>query len=1138
MKSHKVLCRNEDGMNEKIVLIDGHSIAYRAFYGVPDLSNSEGLHTNAIYGFLNIMFKILEEEKPEYFAVVFDKEKPTFRHEIFDAYKGTRKPMPMELREQIPVLQQLLKAMQIKVLGLEGYEADDILGTIAKESEENGLLISLVSGDRDLLQIASDKIKIRIPKTKRGGTEIEDYNKDDVLEKYGVEPIQIIDLKGLMGDTADNIPGVPGIGEKRATDIIKNFASVENAYAHIEEVKPKKAQENLKEHYEQALLSKKLATICTNVPLEYEQEDLKINDFYTKEAFEIIKKLEFKSILTRFSSSISQDNHLEESFQVITKKVDLKQKINEIGEKKEQIGLFILKLPIDNKSKFEMEETGQYSLFAQLQLSEPSNEIKGILGIAVSSEQSTWCALKNEEIKEDDLLEQIEQLAKFSFSNISSIETTMLEKETIQIGMLGLKDQLDIFPANEQSNIMDLSIASYLLNPLKDTYTMEDIARDYIGISVPSYQQLFGKKSLKEVFIGQKKELAIYSCYEAYVALKGIAPLLEKLKQENMLSLFLEIEMPLVYTLYDMEYRGIMVNRQALKEYGEKLQKQIVILEKNIYDLAGETFNINSPKQLGVILFEKLKLPFAKKTKTGYSTSADILEKLRCEDPIVGMILEYRQLTKLKSTYADGLANYISDVDQRIHGKFNQTITATGRISSTEPNLQNIPIRMEIGREIRKVFIPKEDYVFLDADYSQIELRVLAAMSEDETLINAYKEEQDIHRITASQVFHTPLEEVTSLQRSNAKAVNFGIVYGISSFGLGQDLNITKKEAEEYIKKYFETYPRVKQFLEELVENGKKNGFVETLYHRKRPVPELSSSNFVQRSFGERIAMNSPIQGTAADIIKIAMLKVNQELKKRNLKSQLLLQVHDELLVETHKDEIEEVWDILQKEMYHVANLTVPLEIEINHGKNWYEAKEDKKMEVIGITGGVGVGKSLVVKLAEEIPFVKAIKADEVGHLAMEVGQTSYEKIVDLFGMEILNEDKTINRKKVAEIVFADNDKLEALNSIIHPFVREYIENAVRKAKIEGKYDYFIIEAAILLETGYQEICDEIWVVTAKEDIRRQRLKETRGYSDEKITAIMNEQMAEQEFLSHADAVIENNEDIEQVKRKLNLLLM
>ena len=923
-------------MSKKIVLIDGHSILYRAFYGVPDLSNAEGLHTNAVYGFLNIMFKILEEENPEYFTIVFDKSTPTFRHQMFEAYKGTRNPMPPELREQIPVLQELLQAMQIPVMTLEGYEADDILGTIAKKSEAAGMQVSLVSGDRDLLQLASEQIKIRIPKTKRGGTEIEDYNYKEVVEKYGVEPIQIIDLKGLMGDTADNIPGVPGIGEKRATDIVSTFGSVENAYAHIEEVKPPKARENFKEYYEQALLSKKLATICTEAPLEYKEEDLVIQDFYTKEAFELVKKLEFKNMLSRFTASMSHDDNLEEKFVIVNSRQELEILRNDIcGSTVEEIcgiGLSILKVPVDNKSKFAMEESGQYSLFA-----EPVTEKKGLLGFAVSDGEKAWAVLSGNDITEEMLLEELNKIVEMYGSN------TILDRncggDLKGIGILGLKDQLELLSVKENSSVMDLTVGAYLLNPLKDTYTAEDIARDYVGITVPSYAELFGKKQLNQVFAEQKKELAIYTCYEAYVAQKGMQPILEQLEKTKMLSLFWDIEMPLVYTLYDMEYRGIMVNRQELREYGENLEKQIVVLEKNIYELAGEEFNINSPKQLGIILFEKLKLPFGKKTKTGYSTSADILEKLRSEDPIVGMILEYRQLAKLKSTYADGLASYISDADQRIHGKFNQTITATGRISSTEPNLQNIPIRMELGRQIRKVFIPREGYVFLDADYSQIELRVLASMSGDETLINAYREDQDIHRITASQVFHTPLAEVTSAQRSNAKAVNFGIVYGISSFGLGQDLNITRKEAEGYIKKYFETYPRVKEFLDELVENGKKDGYVETIYHRRRPVPELSSSNFMQRSFGERIAMNSPIQGTAADIIKIAMLKVNQELKRRQLKSQLLLQVHDELLIETHKDEIEIVQEILKEQMQQAAALSVPLEIEINQGNNWYEAK-------------------------------------------------------------------------------------------------------------------------------------------------------------------------------------------------------
>lgn len=905
-------------MSEKIVLIDGHSILNRAFYGVPDLTNSEGLHTNAIYGFLNILFKILEEENADYLTVAFDLKAPTFRHEMYEAYKGTRKPMPEELHEQVPVMKELLHAMGIKTVEKEGYEADDLLGTLAKKAEKEGLKVSLVSGDRDLLQLATDMIKIRIPKTKQGKTEIEDYYAKDVLESYHVTPAQIIDLKGLMGDTADNIPGVPGIGEKRATTIIESFGSVEDAFLHIDEVKPPKARESLQEHYDLAVLSKKLATIDTNAKLDFHFADARIKDFYTEEAFAVIKRLEFKSILSKFDNEFGHDEQLEQDFVYIHYKKEADNLFSEL-EKKENItlGIRVCQKEKDNNSKFSVDKDGQFNLFGS------ADEIQNLLGIALSFEGKSYSILVNAEIKEEYLQKKIQQLSKGKY----------------YFALFNLKEQLNLFPITEEQLAADLSVAAYLLNPIKDSYFYDDIARDYLSLTVPSYHELFGKKKLEEIYQTNKEELMKVLCYEAITAEKGKNILLKKLEEESMLSLFEEIEMPLIFTLYDMEYRGIMVNRQELKEYGLNLQKQIERLEKNIYELAGETFNINSPKQLGVILFEKLKLPFAKKTKTGYSTSADLLEKLKCEDPIVAMILEYRQLTKLKSTYADGLAVFIGEKDQRIHGKFNQTIAATGRISSTEPNLQNIPIRMELGRQIRKVFIPREDYVFLDADYSQIELRVLAHMSGDKTLINAYKEEQDIHKITASQVFHTPLNEVTSIQRSNAKAVNFGIVYGISSFGLGQDLNITRKEAEGYIKKYFETYPTVKAFLDELVEKGKRDGYVESYFHRKRPIPELKSTNFMQRSFGERIAMNSPIQGTAADIIKIAMIRVNRELKKRKMKSALLLQVHDELLIETHKDEIEKVKDILEKEMYHAVELDVPMEIDINEGKNWYEAK-------------------------------------------------------------------------------------------------------------------------------------------------------------------------------------------------------
>lgn len=882
-------------MDKKIVLIDGHSIINRAFYGIPNLTTTEGIPTNAVLGFLNILFKILDEEKPEYLTVAFDVNKPTFRHEMFPEYKGTRKAMPEELREQVPLLKEVLKSMNITIIEKPGYEADDVLGTLAKTCEGKGYEVSLVSGDRDLLQLASDKIKIRIPKTKMTGTEIENYNTQDVIQKYGVTPTQFIDLKGLMGDTSDNIPGVPGIGEKTATKIITEYGSIENAYEHIEEVTPNKAKENLKNHYDMAVLSKTLATIKTDCELEFSIEEANFNDLFNENSFVYFKKLELKSLLNRFEREVSRNDRLEEHFQVIT----------DLG----QAEAVIHKLLSNTKLQ----------KVVGLQLIEEDD----LLGMSLCFSE------------EDCYFIQIEGFITTSYlqDTIAKILNNGLWIATIQ-----LKSQLAYFNAGESANIFDEGIAAYLLNPLKDTYYYDDIARDYLKLTIPSRVELLGKESLLAAAAIKPKDFINYCCYQSYVNFKAYDVLVEELKNTNMYDLFQKVDMPLVYTLHDMEVRGIRVNREELKKYGEKLAIRIQELEKDIYGLVGETFNINSPKQLGVILFEKLRLPFGKKTKTGYSTSADILDKLVSEHPVISMILEYRQLTKLKSTYADGLAVYIRQ-DERIHGKFHQTIAATGRISSTEPNLQNIPIRMELGREIRKVFIPEEGFIFVDADYSQIELRVLAHMSEDERLISAYQEGIDIHRITASQVFHTPLDEVTSLQRSNAKAVNFGIVYGISSFGLGQDLNITRKEAETYITKYFETYPKVKAFLDQLVAEGKQNGFVTTLFERRRPIPELSSSNFMQRSFGERIAMNSPIQGTAADIIKIAMIQVNERLKTLKLKSRLILQIHDELLIEAHMDEVELVKQILEEEMKKAADLSVPLDVDVNTGVNWYEAK-------------------------------------------------------------------------------------------------------------------------------------------------------------------------------------------------------
>lgn len=882
-------------MDKKLVLIDGHSILNRAFYGLPEMTNSQGEHTNAVLGFLNIMFKILDEEKPEYLVVAFDTHHPTFRHDMFTEYKGTRKGMPEELREQVPVMKEVLKAMNITVIEKPGFEADDVLGSLAKMAEKAGHQVSLVSGDRDLLQMASKQIKIRIPKTKRTGTEIEDYMEEDVIEKYHVTPQQFIDMKGLMGDSSDNIPGVPGIGEKTAAKLIDAYGSMEGIYEHIDEMSPGKATNSLKENKELAFLSRKLATICTDCELDFHLEDSVLSNIYNEEVYHWFKKLEFKNLLSKFHTvDVKVTTGIEDNFTLIEGLAEADQIFEQMNHKTAHpIGLQMLI------------EDGRF------------------FGLSLCNQEDRVYFIRcGGFITEDYLGEKAAKLAK----------------EGYLVSVIGLKAQLPYLPVNEKDNVFDAAIAAYLLNPVTDTYHYDDIARDYLELTVPSREDLLGKLSLSKAIDDKPEEFLQFACYSSFIGYRSAERLRDLMFQSELLHLFETVEMPLIYTLYDMETRGIRVNKEALKEYGDKLQVGIETLEKQIYELCDETFNINSPKQLGIILFEKLRLPFGKKTKTGYSTSADILERLQGEHPVISLVLEYRQLTKLKSTYADGLAVYIRE-DDRIHGKFHQTIAATGRISSADPNLQNIPIRMELGRQIRKVFIPEPGYVFLDADYSQIELRVLAHMSGDDRLIKAYKEAKDIHQITASEVFHTPFEEVTPAQRSSAKAVNFGIVYGISSFGLGQDLNITRKEAEKYIAKYFETYPKIKIYLDQLVAEAKEDGYVATLFGRRRPIPELSSSNFMQRSFGERIAMNSPIQGTAADIIKIAMIRVNQRLKELNMRSRLILQIHDELLVETHEEEISIVSKIMQEEMQGAAELLVPLEVEVKEGRNWYEAK-------------------------------------------------------------------------------------------------------------------------------------------------------------------------------------------------------
>ena len=894
-------------MSEKLVLIDGHSILNRAFFGLPDLTNSKGLHTNAVYGFLNILFKLLEEEQPDYLTVAFDVHAPTFRHKMFEAYKGTRGPMDDALKQQVPLMKEMLSKMGIRIIEKEGYEADDVLGTLAGLGEKAGMEVSVVSGDRDLLQLATEHVRIRIPKTKKTGTEIEDYYAKDVKERYQVTPKEFIDVKALMGDSSDNIPGVPGIGEKTAVALISQYGSIEEVYAHAGEVKPPRASKNIVEFWEQAKMSKVLATIITDVPIEDSFEGARISSvsqLYTNEAYLLCKELEFKKLLDRFSQTVSVEEVLSDvfdSFQVITEK----EKFEEVLEQSKGLPL-------------------AFSLIG---------DVGSEQGIALAfSEEEHYLVLTGEQLSLSDVMRKLEKgqqpllsadlkqsIPLFEGLSLEQMNRNWEEYETLR------------------SRFFDRTIAAYLLNPLAGEYSYDLIAKDYLNEMLPAREDVLGKKGNQTNPAEQTKAFMRLACYEAYVSQKSYGIFGDRLKELGMEELFFKMEMPLVFVLKDMEREGISLDTEALKEYGEKLQISIEELQKKIYEAAGEEFNINSPKQLGVILFEKLGLPYGKKTKTGYSTSAEVLEKLAPSAPVVADILEYRQLSKLKSTYADGLLSYV-EKDGKIRTTFHQTITATGRLSSADPNLQNIPIRIELGRLIRKVFHPMEGNVFVDSDYSQIELRLLAHMSGDEALIRAFREGQDIHRSTASLVFHTPYEEVTNLQRRNAKAVNFGIVYGISAFGLSQDLDIGRKEAQEYIDSYFETYPKIKAFLEQCVSDAKRDGYTKTLYGRIRPIPELSSSNFMQRQFGERVAMNAPIQGTAADIMKLAMIRVHDRLFREGFASRLILQVHDELLIETKKEEREAVIALLEEEMQKAAQLSVALEVGTAYGDTWFDA--------------------------------------------------------------------------------------------------------------------------------------------------------------------------------------------------------
>lgn len=882
-------------MADKIMLLDGNSLINRGFYAMPYLTNKNGEHTGGVFGFLNIFFKLLDEEKPQRAAVCFDVHQPTFRHIEYKEYKGTRKGMPDELKPQMPLLKRILTAMGIKIYEMGGFEADDLLGTLATMSDKMGLEPVIVSGDRDLLQLASERIRIRIPKTKGGQTVVEDYRAADVMETYGVTPTEFIEVKALMGDTSDNVPGVPSIGEKTAVKIISEYKTVENAIANADSVKPARASQNLKEFAQQARMSKFLVTIKTDVPVDFTENDGIIGDIFNKEVYELFKEYDFKSLLNRFNTK----------------------QVNEDKTAAECI------FTLADTPAAAREALSSLNPFAEVSYRIIYDEDK-IAALALSDENGKAAVI---ELPEDELL----TLAREFFGS-----------DCPKIAHDGKRDIVSLKKRGIELNgiVFDNVIASYILNSGRDEYEYNELAEDFLSESHPSIDEILGKgkSRISPLALNKEDKTRLFGTM-AEVGLRAKAVMADKIEENMQHELYYDIDLPLIYVLADMELEGMGVDRAGLIEYGKSLEGKIEELQKDIYWLAGEEFNINSPKQLGVILFEKLGLKGGKKTKTGWSTAADVLEKLKDEDQIVGRVLEYRTYMKLKSTYAEGLLGVLDEKTDRIYSTFNQTVTTTGRISSTEPNLQNIPIRLELGRQLRRVFVPAEGCVFVDGDYSQIELRVLAHMSGDETLINAFREGQDIHRLTASQVFNVPFDEVTSQQRSNAKAVNFGIVYGIGAYSLSQDIGITKKEADRYIEGYFEKYPKVRQFMTDMVDFARENGYAKTIFNRIRHIPEISSSNFLQRSFGERVAMNMPVQGSAADIIKIAMVKVHNRLKAEGLKSRLILQVHDELLIETRKEELDEVKKIMAEEMENAVQLSVPLETDIHVGGTWYEAK-------------------------------------------------------------------------------------------------------------------------------------------------------------------------------------------------------
>ena len=900
---------------DKFVLVDGNSIMNRAFYGIMGskmLTTKDGKYTNAVYGFLAIMFKLLDDVKPKYMAVAFDLKAPTARHKMYEGYKANRKGMPDELAEQMPIIKEILRAMNIDIVEKEGYEADDVLGTLSRYGEKHKLEVVILSGDRDTFQLATNKVTIRIPHTKAGKTETDEYNKEKIIEKYGIKPKQLIDVKGLQGDTSDNIPGVPGVGEKTALKLIQEYGSIENLYKKIEEGKDDlkgKQREKIVENKDLAYLSKTLGTINLEVPIEDNLEDFKVEEWDKPKVYEIFKELNFNRYIDRFSLRSGEETKAEEKQEEQFKRVEKTKEeiIKFIKEQKEMIFYFVTQ-KLEDEEKIIKEK------------------IKGI-------------SIYNKEKSEVYYIELTDDL--------NSIKEILEDKEIKKIGIdLGreyiLLKQENI---NLEGIYYDIAIAAYILNPTNNKLKIKDLIERYLEIDLTEYENEENKQEQINLFEENSnqdnvdenliKEVSLY----AYVIGKIKEITEQKLKEIDCLDLFYKIDMPTVEVLSNMQWNGMYVDKEELEDFGKELTDKLETITKIIYEMAGEEFNINSTKQLGEILFEKMQLPVIKKTKNGYSTDVDVLEKLKKEDPIIEQILEYRQLMKLNSTYVEGLKPYINPKTKRIHSFFHQTITATGRISSTEPNLQNIPTRFELGKRVRKVFKPENGYAYVDADYSQIELRVLASISGDKHMIEAFKEGQDIHKQAASKVFKTPIDEVTKEQRSNAKAVNFGIVYGISDFGLAEQLGIGRKQAKAYIDEYLTQYSGIKKFMDNIKEEAKENGYVETIFHRRRYIPELKSNNYMVRQFGARAAMNTPIQGTAADIMKIAMIKVFNEIKKRKLKSKIVLQVHDEMMIEAPIEEKEEIKTIIKDCMQAAAELKVPLIAEISEANNWYDCK-------------------------------------------------------------------------------------------------------------------------------------------------------------------------------------------------------